>query len=161
MYQDQILNNRVSIEELIMPKVSDIIAINIVLEVNNNQSLFILLATDGSINRLGNGGVNNQDKDLFMGITLEPLFEQLMSHLTDEMLEFMGGYDIPEKKGFPCSLSIGLMFTNGEENGFEFSYGSESHGPPQEISEFVIAALDITEPWYQAQKKMVENSSAN
>src|SRR5689334_2376454 len=99
-----------------MAKVSDIIAVNITLKVDEKQSLFILLAADGSINRLGTGKVNNQENDLFIGITKEPLFPELMKHLTDEMLQFLGGYEIPDQRGALCSLSIGLMFADGEQN---------------------------------------------
>ena len=142
-----------------MAKVSGVIAVNISLEVDEKQSLFILLAADGSINRLGTGKVNNKENDLFIGITTEPLLSELMMHLTDEMLQFMGGYEIPDQRGASCRLSIGLIFADGEQNGFGFSYGSKSKGPPYEIGEFVIAAVRVTDPWFQAQKRMVETSS--
>jgi len=144
-----------------MPKVSDINAVHVTLETGDKQVLLILLAADGSINRLGTGSVNNKDNDLFIGVTQEPLFKQLLTNLNDAMLDHMGGYDVPEQRGVPCKLSVGLAFANGEENGFGFRYGSESKGPPHEIIQFVTAAVQLTDPWFQQQKKMVGKSASN
>ena len=141
-----------------MPKISEIELLTITLEIGDKRSLFILLAKDGSINRLGTGTIDNQENDLYIGITEDLLFEHTITYLTDDMLPYMGSYDIPDKKGLPCRLSIGLLFDYGEENGFEFSYASESEGPPDEIAELLLAAIQITEPWYQSQK---ERSSKN
>lgn len=138
-----------------MPQVSDISTIHITLNVDGKQSLFILLSHDGTVNRLGTGAASNSENDLFIGRSPEPLLDQVKHCLTDDMLDHMGGYDVPDKKGASCRLSIGFVFGNGEENGFSFSYGAESQGPPHEIIDFVIAAMEATEPWYQQQKKMV------
>ncbi len=138
-----------------MPKVSDINAVHITLEIDGKQSLFVLLSQEGTINRLGTGAVNNKENDLFIGMSPEPLLDQAKQSLTDDLLDHMGGYEVPDQKGASCRLSIGFMFADGEENGFGFSYGSESQGPPPEISQFVVAAVKATEPWYQEQKKMV------
>lgn len=144
-----------------MPKVSDINSVHVTLEKGGKQALFILLAADGSINRRGTGSVNNTDNDLFIGVTQEPLFKQLLTHLDDAMLDHMGGYDVPERRGVPCKLSSGLAFSNGGENGFGFRYGSESEGPPHEIIEFVTAAVQLTDPWFQQQKQMVAKSASH
>ena len=135
-----------------MPKVADINAVNITLETGDEQSLFILLAADGSINRMGTGEIENTDRNLFLGVVNEPLFDQLMGYLNDEMLDYMGGYETPDSQGVPCTLMIGLSFDNGEENGFGFKYGSESTGPPHELVEFVMAAIELTDPWFEDQK---------
>jgi hypothetical protein len=144
-----------------MATVSDITAVHIALEAGDKQALFVLLATDGSINRLGTGSVANTDSDLFIGITKEALFAQLMAHLDDEMLKYMGGYDIHDQRGIPCKLSIGLSFANGEDSGFGFRYGSESQGPPDQIVQFVTAAVQLTNPWFQQQKRMVSKSKGS
>lgn len=137
-----------------MPKVSDIELIRITLEIDEKRSLFLLLAKDGSINRLGTGTVDSKDNDLYIGITNDLLFEHAMIYLTDDMLQYMGSYDIPDKKGLPCRLSIDLQFNDGEENGFVFTYASESEGPPDEISELLVAVVQITEPWYKSQQNI-------
>lgn len=143
-----------------MPKVSDINAVHVSLKTGDKKALFILLTADGSINRLGTGAVNNKENELFIGVTQQPLFERLLTNLDDKMLDHMGGYDIPDQLGVPCELSIGLAFKNGDENGFGFKYGSESQGPPHEIIQFVTAAVQLTDPWFQQQKKMVEKSDS-
>ena len=55
-------------------------------------------------------------------------------------------------------MSIGLHFADGTEDGFGFSYGSESQGPPNEIVRFVYAAVEATESWFQSQKKMTSEA---
>ena len=144
-----------------MPQVSDIDGVSITLKIDGKQSLFILLAADGTINRLGTGAVNNRDKDLFIGRTDQPLLKELLTTLSESSLEHMGGYDVPEKKGALCELTIALSFTNAENNGFAIRYGSESQGPPHEIVEFVRAAVDLTDPWFQEQKQMVRKAKSN
>ncbi len=143
-----------------MPAVSDIAAVMITLKAGDNRALFILLAADGSINRQGTGAVNNQEHDLFIGVTKEPLFDQLMTYLDDEMLRFMGGRDLPDQKGVPCMLSIGFSFRSADDNGFGFRYGSESIGPPHEIVQFVTAAVQLTNPWFNEFKQAARKSES-
>ncbi len=142
-----------------MHKISDIKTISITLEIDAKQALFVLLSSDGTVNRLGTGAIDNKENDLFIGVSSDPLFDQVKESLSDDMLEHMGGYDVPDQKGASCRLSIGFQFADGEENGFGFSYGSESERPPHEIAQFIVAAIQATEPWYQQQKRMVSGSS--
>lgn len=60
----------------------DISLIRIELDINNKQSLYILLAKDGSISRLGHGHIDEPDQTLYIGETEEPLFEQLLSRIS-------------------------------------------------------------------------------
>ena len=143
-----------------MPKVADIQLVNITLEIDGKKVLFVLLSQDGTVNRLGKGSVDNTENDLFIGRTPEPLIEQAKTALTDEMLNYMGGYDVPKQKGPACRLSIVFQFANGDENGFGFSYGANSDGPPHEITQFVMAAIEAAEPWYREQKAMVSGSDS-
>ena len=138
-----------------MGTVADIDLVVVSLKVGAAQSpaLFILLARDGTVNRLGTGAVDNTERDLFIGRTTEPLFPALMNQFTDAMLQHVGGYEMRDRKGEDCRLSIALRFADGSEDGFGFLYGSESEGPPQEIVQIVIEAARLTDPWYEAQKK--------
>lgn len=140
-----------------MPTISDIKAVHITLTVDDRRSLFILLAADGSINRLGTGAVTNKDNDFFIGITPGRLFERLVSHLNDEMLSHMGSYDVPEKRGPLCELLVGFVFASDEGNGFGFRYGAKSQGPPHEIAQFVEAAVELTNPWFERQKRLARS----
>jgi len=41
------------------------------------------------------------------------------------------------------------MLANGEERSIQFKYGSASIGPPTEVSRFVTAVIEATNPWYE------------
>jgi hypothetical protein len=138
-----------------MGKVSDIVVLQISLRIKEVDSLFILLARDGAINRLGTGFEDNTERALFIGKTDPELFQKSCALLNDEMLQHTGGYEIEDRKGASCLLSVGFQFADNSWDGFEFSYGSQSQGPPKEIAEVVIETVRLTEPWYEAQKRMV------
>ncbi len=123
------------------------------LKVGKNKVLFIVLGKDGSINRKGNGRADCKDNDLYIGITKEPLFAELMEKTSDELFEFCGkSYDHPEKKGRQCNLKI-LFNGDGLDTGFEMIYGELSQGPPDQVAEYVINSVKLTEPWFQSMKK--------
>mgnify|MGYP001549385338 CR=1 FL=1 len=140
-----------------MPTVSEIDAVTILLEIEGETSLFILLAEDGSINRRGTGTMEDAG-GLFLGVIQEPLFSQLMANLNDEVLDHMGAYINDEPKGALCELTIGFSFRDADDNGFAFRYGSESEGPPGVIVQFVMSAIELTEPWYQETKSAVDQA---
>ena len=141
-----------------MAKVNGIIAVSISLHVDTQPSLSILLDSDGTVNRMGTGEASNIETDLFIGKSSEPLLPSILSNLTDDMLDYMGSYDISDKRGPLCKLSIGFQFSDGHTDGFAFFYGAESEGPPFEIAEFVRAAIALTNPWYNSQKKVVDKT---
>ena len=121
-----------------------------------NTILSILLAADGSVNRMGNGRLSNTDKDLYIGAGQEQLFRDFISRIPDDLLGYAGRYDLPEPRGLPCKLT--LLFAGQDESGagFEFRYGSESQGPPAEIQQLLIAAVEITDGWLQAQQSRTQ-----
>jgi hypothetical protein len=126
------------------------------LKVDGKITLFLMLASDGLVNRLGTGAVNNTENDMFIGKTNEPLFLQLRSRIDPRWLPQMGaGYALPERKGRACELTVGFKFRDSTETGVTFSYGSESQGPPGDIVQFVIDAVGLTTPWYEREKNRV------
>jgi hypothetical protein len=129
-------------------------AILVKLDVADRQALFVLLAEDGLVNRLGTGAVNNSENDLFMGRTNDPLFAQLRAQIRPEWMEHFGSYDVPSKAGTTCTLSVLFKAAEGNEGGVRFVYGSESQGPPGDIRQFVMEAVRLTDPWYEKQKQM-------
>ena len=129
-----------------------ITAILVDLEVNGKQSLFVLLADDGSVNRLGTGTADNTERDLYIGLAKEPLFERLRDQVQLDWMSLQGEYDVPEKQGLPCTLTIRFAFGVGQEAGWRFRYGSESDGPPDDICGFVAEAVRLTNPWYEHQR---------
>ena len=98
------------------------------LEVNGKTSLFVLLADDGTVNRMGTGTADNTERELYIGLAKEPLFEQLRDMVQPDWMSLQGEYDIPEKEGLPCTLTILIAFGAGQEVGWRFRYGSESDG---------------------------------
>jgi len=120
--------------------------------VDGQQSLIVLLAEDGTVNRLGNGTANDTERTLFIGTTNEALFAQLRDKVKPEWIPHQGAYDMPEKKGTICTLTLILGHADGHEDRFGFRYGSESQGPPLDICKFVEAAVRLTDPWYEQQK---------
>jgi len=137
-----------------MRTVSEIVGIQILLTSNAEQTLFILVGADGSINRLGTGTLHNSDKELFVGKADISLFHAIRAGLSDEMLQFTGGYSLPDQRGIPCVLTVALRFQDQTSDGFEFRYGTESNGPPGELAEFVRAAVRLTDPWFEEFKRM-------
>jgi len=131
-------------------------AVTVSKKVDDQPSLFVLLGKDGSINRIGSGSINNTEKDMFIGVTKEPLFQRFMDSVPEKFIEAqrqtLGAPG--EHRGKNCQIL--LTFQSGKhESGLTFVYGSESQGPPPELSQVVARAIEVTEPWYQSEKKMV------
>lgn len=138
-----------------MPTPEGVTGVFITLTVEDEQALFILLSGDGTVNRAGTGATDNTENDLFIGRTSPEMFEALKSRIRPETLQWNGGYAAPDPKGQTCELTVGFMYDDGSESGCRFRYGSESQGPPRELCELVRAAVEITNPWYEEQKRMV------
>jgi len=132
--------------------------IMITLHVASEQVLFIMLGSGGSITRCGTGSINDRERDMVIGITREPLFEKLRAEINPEWFDHQGIYDIPDKKGLPCELTIHMKHTDYKESGLQFRYGTESLGPPPDVRHFVRSAVSLSDPWFQQQKKTVAGS---
>ena len=130
----------------------DVTGIYVTLNIEGVPSLLVMLGADGSINRFGTGAVDNSEKQMCIGIIPSTLFEKLRSQITDELLGWIGGRADSNPKGKVCELTIGFMLANKEERTIVFRYGSESMGPPPEVRKFAIAAVEATNPWYEAFK---------
>lgn len=142
-----------------MGSMPDIQHLLIILEVADKQVLFILLDEGGSVNRKGNGSPDCVDNDLFIGITSENLFSQVKPFIADEMKEFWGNiYDLPDKKGRPCSLKI-LIKGDKIETGVQFLYGEFSQGPPNSFRTLVVKAMELTDKWHEQQKRIALKSN--
>ncbi|MGE0431195.1 MAG: hypothetical protein AB7K09_05205 [Planctomycetota bacterium] len=136
-----------------MLQLDDIRGISITLEVGDEALLFIHLDQAGNVQRMGTGEATQVEalKQLYHGTSDDHLFESLLGWISDDMLSHTGLYDLPEREGTPCKLQ--LLFSTDDERtgGYEFLYGTESEGPPIEILDFVVTALDLTDLWFRAQ----------
>ena len=131
----------------------EVSGIFITIHIDDEQVLFILLDASGTVNRLGTGAEDNVEKQLFIEQSSSEMFEALKSGILPETAQWDGGYSASEPKGKPCRLTVGFMNGDGRESACMFEYGSESQGPPPELCDLVMAAVEITNPWYEEQKQ--------
>jgi len=127
-------------------------AVVVSMEVAERPCLFVLLANDGTVNRMGTGTADNVEKALFVGPAPGALFKRFMSGVDEAIFENAGVYKLPEPEGKLCKLELAFRRPGGPV-GFEFHFGTEGQGPPPEISELVKLAIELTEPWYEAEKQ--------
>ena len=128
---------------------NNITGVSVDLKIDGAPSLFASLAADGSINRLGTGAANNTETELLKGITDPNLFESVRSQITGDLLRWVGRRADHKLRGKACELLVAFMLANGEERSIQFKYGSASIGPPTEVSRFVTAVVEATNPWYE------------
>jgi hypothetical protein len=133
-----------------MIKPEDVTGVALSLKVDEELSLYALVAADGSINRLGTGTIDNPEKDMFIGVISDPKpFQTLRAQISPDLFKWIGGRADPSPKGKICELTMWLFLPNKEERTIHFKYGSESIGPPREVCQLVLAAIDVTKPWYE------------
>lgn len=138
----------------------DVTGLAITLKVEDDLSLLVLLAADGSINRLGSGTIHNTEKEMFIGVADPTLFESIRPQINSDVIRWIGGHADQAPKGKICELTIWLFLPNKEERAIYFKYGSESIGPPHEVSRLVLAAIEITNPWYEEFKAGASKTGA-
>jgi hypothetical protein len=133
-----------------MLKPEDVTGVAMSLKVDEDLSLFALLAADGSINRLGTGTIDNVEKQMCIGVINDPKpFLNLRAQISADLFKWVGGRADPSPRGKICELMIGLLFPSKEERTILFKYGSESLGPPPEVKRLVLAMVEVTDPWYE------------
>jgi len=128
-----------------------VVAVSVDLKVNDQSALFVLLANDGCINRMGNGRVNEEENTLCIGRTDLEVFQGLVQQAGADLLACQGQFADPSPVGAICLLTIAFQYEDGTNSGSEWRYGAESQGPHPVIRDFVIAAVAATEPWYKQQ----------
>jgi hypothetical protein len=135
---------------------NDVTLILVTLFEGGEQSLFILLDAEGLVNRMGNGSVDDIEREMFIGKADLDLFQQLHAKLTPEVLQWFGQQlEAPQMRGKICELTVTLKQADGRELMTAWRYGSQSQGPPPEVRDFVVAAIDATDPWFEQQKARV------
>ncbi len=128
---------------------ADIDRIDIRWEVEQTPLLIMMLARSGALNRRGEGSEDPATFLMAMGTTEDPIFLDLISQLPEEWLAHTGRYQLPDPQGKSVDLTITLTDGKGQETGFQFLYGSDSEGPPEDMIEFVELAMELTDPWYE------------
>jgi hypothetical protein len=144
-----------------MAKRDEVIGIMVVLLVDGQQSLFLRLGADGSINRMGNGSVDDIERQMFIGVVDPKLFLGLRARIGPGVLRWLGQHlTAPQPVGKLCELTVLFKYADGREAATEWRYGSESQGPYPDVCEFVAAAVEATEPWFESRKEMVRRNAA-
>ncbi|MEL6251744.1 MAG: hypothetical protein AAFR87_07025 [Bacteroidota bacterium] len=123
--------------------------VHISLVVNEEQVLALRVSKNGALNRMGDGSDDPKMRLMFMKRIEEPLFDRLMEILSVDLLSMVGRYTFPDPKGDHTQLLITLEGENDAETGFEFIYGSDSDGPPEEIIDFVEYAVELSDPYWE------------
>ena len=141
------------------PNVENIAAIMVSLTIDGKNSLWVLLAKDGSINRLGTGAEDNTENDMFIGVTSPEAFEKLRKQVEPDIFKYEGEYSGNNIVGKSCELQVAFKFTDNKEIGSTWRYGTKSSGPPQEIKRFVLASIEATESWLEEQKRATKKKS--
>ena len=125
--------------------------IQIVLQTDNLLLLNILMSSDGMVQRLGSGDLDNVEHELICDTIENCCFQELLKSLPKDFFESVGSYNDPNLQGERLGLSI-LVIVGGQEYCFQIVYGSKSEGPPDDVVSFVTTAKRLTESWYQQLK---------
>jgi len=129
---------------------ADLSSLLIDLTIDTKRSLLLFLTRDGTINRQGTGELDRFDTRLFAGVVGPDMFSRLVAQFPEEWLMHPGAFSLPGT-GLKCKLGIEFSDKRSKVE-FSFEYFSEGEGPPRDICEFVMKALDLTDSWYEAQK---------
>jgi hypothetical protein len=129
--------------------------VTILLEIEERTSLLILLAADGTVNRMGYGTEQVVDAPLCIGLTDGRLFREFEEIVPGMIFDYQGAYDVKEKSGKLARLR--MMFADSrsrDARGFDIQYGTDSVGVPTEIAILVERAVNLTDSWYQEQQHL-------
>ncbi|MBW4708036.1 hypothetical protein KX928_09575 [Roseobacter sp. YSTF-M11] len=111
--------------------------------------LFLQATDDGAFQRMGTRELRQSDGVLVKGQLDEEAANSLFSAIPDDFDETAGHYNDPDAEGDRMGLSI-VVKRNTDEHVFQMVYGSQSAGPTEDIRDFVLSAIRLTEPAYQA-----------
>lgn len=151
----------VNAQRMIAAEEQAIIGVLAVLEVGGKQALLLRMGADGSVHRLGRGSVEHFDADRFIG-TIDPdAFRELSAKITPELLAWCGPpREHPAPRGETCELMLAFQQADGRERATVWRFGSLSQWPPAEIFDFLAAAIDATDAWYEKQKQSLQRNVA-
>jgi len=135
-------------------RVGDVIGIAITLEINGDISLFVRVAADGTIDRMGTGTRDTTERDLFVGRIDGAIFETVLSHVTGDMLQISGQtFRAENPRGDICKPTVSFLFKDSTSGGFALLYGADSEGVPSDVASLVTTAVRETNAWYEHFKR--------
>lgn len=131
----------------------DGVTINI--DISNRNCLAILLAKDGTINRKGSGVVDTLDKNFFMGVTKDKLFDSLMNGISNDLLTYCNTNSSncdTAKQTYKVEIAFG---NNNYVCEIEHCVNGTLNDLPKPIKEFIEKSIMVTDSWYQTQKNLL------
>jgi hypothetical protein len=141
---------------MVAPK--DVSGVMVTLHIEDEQKLFVMLAADGMIKRMGTGTVECKENELFIGKAGTKAFERVRSQSGAILNNWLGSYASPEQLGKKCKLVVGFRTANSQEFISEWEYGTESQGPPPDVSSLVLASVEATSEWYGEKMKLAAST---
>jgi hypothetical protein len=141
---------------MVMPK--KIVGVLASLKVAAKHVLYVELSNSGLIRRMGSGEETSSETDLFSGFTDPEVFRSLTGRLNQKLFRWIGTYADPSPVGRKCTLTIGFKHEDAQQVTSYWEYGTDSIGPPPEIREFVVSLLDLTELWYEEQRRLKDST---
>lgn len=125
------------------------------LEIDGKINFSLLLSSDGSVNRIGTGLKQNQDSTMYSGCSHEGLFEKVLDYVPAALFDKQGNYDVKDREGSICEMIFYFASKDEKETArFQFTYGSDSMGPPLPFIQLFGFASQLTESWYLKQKNI-------
>ena len=125
-------------------------------DISNKNTLAILLAKDGTINRKGSALADSTDNDLFMGVTNEKVFDSLMETVSDDLLSYSNKANpFCDTAKQTCRVKISFV-SNTSERTIDYCVKGTMNDLPAPIKEYIDNAIKITGSWYQTQKNLIK-----
>ena len=134
-------------------------ALLIELHVSGCPILVLGLSADGAVNRFGTGrwsSIGNGHEHAVIDQTDGRFFRQAEELFQPSWLGRPGVEILPEQRGASCVLRLTFMCWGHPFYVLEWRYGSHSQGPPADIRQFFIRAVEVTQTWYDAQNKRID-----
>jgi hypothetical protein len=127
----------------------------VTLHVDDKQRLFVMLTSDGTIRRSGDGSESCDESDLFIGGTDGGQYRSISTQSATILDRWLGQFSDPKALGKRCKLVLGFKSKDGSELVSVWEYGTSSQGPPPEICTFVKLVVTATDSWYQSERARV------
>lgn len=131
--------------------------VTIEVDISNKNCLSILLAHDGTINRKGTRAFDPKDKNFFMGLTDSKAFDSLMKGMPDDLLKYCNSPS-PECDTLKQTCKVKIAFGNNTTScEIQYCVVGTIDNLPHPIKYFIDKSIEVTEPWYQEQQKLLQS----
>jgi hypothetical protein len=142
--------------ETISKEAQNFLGTTVDVDISNENRLSISLAKNGAISRKGTDALDSADKDFFAGITKDPVFDSLMNKLSNQLVDYTTT-TLPSCDTTRPTCKARISFGNHQSaKSFEYCVNGTFNDLPAPIKNYITAAIRLTEPWYQNQRKLLK-----